>query len=226
MRILIVGGSTDIGTSLAKTLKNKGNEVIVTYNKHKCEIQDIKCIHLDITNEDEIQEVITKYGHIDILVNMAAISLDNLFLDNTKEDFMKVLEVNLVGTFLTSKIYSKYNDNGLIINIASTDGIDTYSEYSMLYSASKAGIINMSKSMALGTSNKVLCLCPNWIDSASTRNMDQDYLNSELKRINQSRLITIDEFCESFLKIINDYQSGDVVRIDIKGDRLWIGKVS
>ena len=83
----------------------------------------------------------------------------------------------------------------------------------------------MSRSMAIGTNNKVLCICPNWIDSDSTRSMDKDYLDSELKRIKQSRLITIDEFNQSILKIINDYQSGDVIRIDIKGDKLWIGKV-
>ena len=224
MKILIVGGSTDIGISLARYLKNKGNEIIITYNKHKCEVDDIECVHLDITNELEIEKVISKYDHLDMLINMAAISCDNLFLDNTKEDFMKVLEVNLVGYFLTSKIYSKYN-KGTILNIASTDGIDTYSEYSMLYSASKAGVINLSRSMAIGTNNIVLCICPNWIDSDSTRSMDKDYLDSELKRIKQSRLITIDEFNQSILKIINDYQSGDVIRIDIKGDKLWIGKV-
>jgi len=224
MKILIIGGSTDIGISLAKYLKKIGNQVIITYNKHKCEVNDVECIHLDVTNEEEIEEVINKYKNIDILINMAAISYDNLFLDNTKEDFMKLLEVNLIGYFLTSKIYSKYN-KGMIINIASTDGIDTYSKYSMLYSASKAGVINMSRSMAISTSNKVLCICPNWIDSNSTRNMDKDYLASELKRINQSRLITIDEFNESILEIINNYQSGDVVRIDIKGDKLWIKKV-
>lgn len=225
MKILIIGGSSDVGISLAKYLKNKGNEVVITYNKHKCEIQDIECIHLDITNESEIEEIITKYDHIDILINMAAISLDNLFLDSTKEDFMKVLEVNLVGYFLTSKIYSKYNGNGMIVNIASTDGIDTYSKYSMLYSASKAGVINMSRSVSLSTNNKVLCICPNWIDSDSTRRIDKGYLNSELKRIGQSRLITLNEFNEVFLGIINNYKNGDVIRIDVKGDKLWVGKV-
>lgn len=230
MKILVIGGSSDLGLSLAKYLNNLGNQVIVTYNKHKCSLDNIECLHLDITKESEIENlfkyVMKKYKRIDMLINMAAISLDNLFLDNTKEDFMKVLEVNLVGTFLTSKIYSKYISDGIILNIASTDGIDTFSKYSMLYSSSKAGVINMSRSMALSTNNKVICICPNWIDTDSTRSMDKDYLNSELKRINQSRLITVNEFNESVLKIINNYQSGDVVRIDIKGDKLWIERVS
>lgn len=229
MKVLILGGSTDIGISLAKYFQNLGNTVIVTYNTHKCNIDDIECLHLDIRDENEIEStikyVINKYGKIDLLINMAAVSYDNLFLDNTKEEFMNALEVNLVGPFLASKIYSKYIDDGIILNIASTDGIDTYSKYSMLYSASKAGVINMSRSMALGTNNKVLCICPNWIDSDSTREMDSTYLNSELKRIKQDRLITLDEFNEAVNKVINNYQSGDVIRIDIKGDKLWIAKI-
>ena len=56
--------------------------------------------------------------------------------------------------------------------------------------------------------------------------MDKDYLDSELKRIGQNRLITMDELNQSIYKIINDYQSGDVIRIDIKGDKLWIEKIS
>ena len=162
MKVLIVGGSTDIGINLAKFYHNLGNEVIITYNRHKCNIPDIECLPMNVRKEEDISDtikyVIDKYGKIDMLINMASVSYDNLFLDNTKEEFMKVLEVNLVGTFLTSKIYSKYISDGIIVNIASTDGIDTYSKYSMLYSASKAGIINMSRSMALGTMNKVLCI--------------------------------------------------------------------
>ena len=157
---------------------------------------------------------------------MAAISKDSFFLDKTKKEFMEVLEVNLVGPFISSKIYSKYIDNGLIVNISSTDGIDTYSPYSIDYSASKAGLINITKSISLSTSNKVLCICPNWCDSLSTKSMDKEYLNSELKRIGQSRLITLDELSESIYKIINTKEeSGSIFRIDIKDGALWIEKV-
>ena len=139
---------------------------------------------------------------------------------------MRVLEVNLVGTFLCSQIYSRYIDDGMIINIASTDGIDTCSQYSIDYSSSKAGIINMSKSISLATNNRVLCICPNWIDSNSTRSMNLEYLESELVRIGQSRLITMEEFIYGFDKIINSkFNSGDIFRIDIKGDKLWVEKI-
>ena len=224
--ILIFGGSSDIGRSLAKYLINMGNNVIVTYNKHK--VNDINSIKCDIRNEieieDTIKKVIKEHKRIDIIINMAAISMDNYFLDKTKEEFMNVLEVNLVGTFLTSKIYSKYIDDGMIVNISSTDGIDTYNEYNIDYAASKCGIINMSKNISMCTNNKVICICPNWIDSDSTRSMDKDYLMNELKRIGQSRLIKIDELNDGIYKIINDNIDG-IYRIDIKGDKLWIEKI-
>lgn len=152
--------------------------------------------------------------------------MDNSYLNKTKYEFMNVLEVNLVGMFLCNQIYSRYFSDGLIINMSSTDGIDTYSEYSIDYSVSKAGIICMSKNISMCTKNKVVCLCPNWIDSDSTRSMDEGYLKSELTRIGQSRLITIDELIMVINDVINfKYNSGDVIRIDIKDDKLWIKKM-
>lgn len=224
--ILIFGGSSDIGISLAKYLTSKGNNVIVTYNKHKVSgIESIKC---DIRNELEIENifkyVISKYKRIDIIINMASISRDNLLSDITKDDLMDTLEVNLVGSFLTSKIYSKYNDDGMIVNISSTDGIDTYNEYNMCYSTSKASMLFMSKNICMNTHNKVICICPNWIDSDSTNEIDKSYLESELKRINQSRLITKEELNESILKIIDQGNSGNF-RVDIKEDKLWVEKI-
>ena len=226
MKVLIVGGSSDIGISLAKYFKEKNNQVIITYNNNTIDITDIDTVHCDVTKEEEIDKIFEKLGRIDCLINMAAISRDNLLLDSNKVDFMDTLEVNLVGSYLTSKIYNKYNDNGLIINIASTDGIDTYNEYNMFYAVSKAGLIHLSKCLSLSMNNKVYCICPNWINSNSTREIDKDYLDNELKRIKQSRLIEIDELCDSIYKIINmNEKSGTVFRIDIKGDKLWIEKV-
>ena len=230
MNVLIIGGSTDIGISLSKYLTKFNYNVIVTYNHHMINDTNIKSIKCDITLESDIEKtisyVINNYGKIDILINMASIRNDGDYELLTKEDFMKVLEVNLVGFFLISKIYSKYVSDGVIINIGSTDGIDTYSAYSMFYSASKAGLINLTKSMSLALTNKVLCMAPNWIDSDTTRSMNQEYLEDELKRIGQSRLISIDEFCDGIYKLINsDNNTGSVFRMDIRDDKLWIEKI-
>lgn len=228
--VLIFGASTDIGVNLAKYLSNNGYNVIATYNKNKIDINGVEffkcnvCSELDITNA--VKSVLDRYKRIDMIINMAAISMDSELMDKTKEEFMRVLEVNLVGAFLATKVYSRYIEDGLILNIASTDGIDTYSPYNIDYSASKAGLINLSKSTSLCTPNKVLCICPNWIDSETTNEMDKDYLQSELIRIGQSRLITIDELTESIYKIINeDNLTGTIYRIDIKDDKLWIEKM-
>jgi 3-oxoacyl-[acyl-carrier protein] reductase len=228
--VLIFGASTDIGVSLSEYLRDKGWNVISTYNKNRINIPGIeffKCdvrSGLDITNA--IKSVIDRYGRIDMIINMAAISMDSEFLDKTKEEFMRVLEVNLVGAFLASQVYSKYIEDGLIVNIASTDGIDTYSQYNIDYAASKAGLINLSKSVSICTTNKVLCICPNWIDSETTRDMDPGYLESELNRIEQPRLITVPEISKAIYDIINSpNKSGDVFRIDIKDDKLWTEKI-
>jgi len=229
MNVLIVGGSSDIGKSLATFLRQKGYNVIVSFNLHPDKLNNIEFVKCNIKDETSIENtfkyVINKYGNIDILINMAAISNDNYFLDKTKEEFMNVLEVNLVGTFLLNKTYCKYMRKGIIINIASTDGIDTGSIYNLDYSASKAGIINMSRILNNNTDNKVICICPNWIDSESTRSMDKEYLTNELKRINQSRLITIDELNNSIYQIINAEEKDNVYRIDIKEGALWIEKI-
>lgn len=230
MNILIIGGSSDIGISLAKYLVSFGYNVVSTYNNHEFKLDNVEVLKCNIRNEIDIDNiikyVINKYGTINVLINMAAISLDNDFLSKSKKEFMNVLEVNLVGTFLCNKIYSKYIDNGVIINMGSTDGIDTYNSYSIDYSASKAGIINMTKSISMATNNRVLCICPNWVDSDSTNSMDKSFLSSELKRIKQDRLITKEELSNSIYKIINDkYESGSIIRIDIRDDKLWIEKV-
>ena len=131
-KVLIIGGSTDIGISLAKYLIKKDYKVLLTYNKNKIIDEDFTTIKCDVTLESSIEDTIkyaiNLFGNIDILINMAAISLDNSFLNKTKEEFLSVLTVNLVGTFLTNQIYSRYIDNGLIINVSSTDGIDTFSK--------------------------------------------------------------------------------------------------
>ena len=230
MNVLIVGGSSDVGISLAKHLNDVGNNVIVTYNNHKKEVDNIEFIKCDIREENSIEDtikyVINKYNKIDLLINMAAVYYDDEFINLPKDKFMEVLEVNLVGTFLVCQIYSKYINDGMVINIGSTDGIDTFNEYNIFYAASKAGLINMTKSISLVTSNKVICLCPNWLDSASTNEANSNYIKSELERIGQARLITLDEFNWAIDKIINDkIDSGSIIRLDIKGDKLWIEKM-
>lgn len=230
MNVLIIGGSSDIGINLATYLNGLGNHVIATYNHHECHADNIEYLKLDLNNEKEVEDTIKyaidKYQNIDVLINMAAIYYDDELANLNKDDYIDACKVNIVGSFLTMKYYHKYVHDGLIINIASTDGIDTYNAYNIIYASTKAALINMTKSVSMATHNKVVCLAPNWIASDSTNQMDKTYLNSELKRINQSRLITIDEFNKSIKQIIdNDLPTGSILRLDIKGDKLCIEKM-
>lgn len=229
--VLIIGGNCDLGRALSKYFINNNYYVVVGYhNDGNNYIDNVKYIRCDVTQEDDINNIIVStkkmYGNIDIMINLSCLCMDNSFLNKTKSEFMNELEVNLVGTFLCNQIYSRYIDNGLIINMASTDGLDTYNEYNIGYSVSKAGIIHLSKSIVLATKNKVLCIAPNWLETSSTMSMNQEYLIDELKRIGQDRLISIDEFVVGFDKIIkSDFNSGDIFRIDIKESELWVEKI-
>lgn len=229
--VLIIGGNCDIGRELTKYLLDKDISVVIGYhndnNKYFNDVEYIKC---DVTDSVSIDNIIRctkeKYGNIDMMINLSGLCMDNSFLNKTKDEFMNELEVNLVGTFICNQIYSRYIDNGIIVNLSSTDGVDTYNEYNMGYAASKAGIISISKNIAGCTKNKILCLVPNWIDTSSTKMIDNNYLTMELKRIGQDRLIRIDEFIDAFDNIINsEFNSGSVFRIDIRDGKIWVEKI-
>ena len=225
---LITGCAKGIGREIALDLARSGYNIIATYNTSLKEINELKnkienigvnfnFYKLDLSNEEEInnicKDIIKKYETIDVLVNNAALSLDSNFLDKTKEEFMKVLEVNLVGPFLLIQKLNNMLNGSKIVNISSTDGINTYSKLSMDYSASKAGLINLTKSLALELENtKVYALCPNWVNTESIREMNPEYLEEEMNRIGQNKLIEPTEVSHKVLDIIeSDMESGSII---------------
>ena len=225
---LITGSAKGIGREIALDLARSGYNIIATYNTSLKKINELKnkvenigvnfdLYKLDLSSEDNINDVCNrlkeKYSNIDVLVNNAALSLDNSFLYKTKEEFMRVLEVNLVGPFLLIQKLNNILKESKIINISSTDGINTYSKLSMDYSASKAGLINLTKSLALELENtKVYALCPNWVNTESIREMNPDYLEEEMNRVGQKNLIDPKEVSHKVLDIIeSDIESGSVI---------------
>lgn len=227
--VLLIGGSSDIGINLALSFKKLNYHVVACYFNNPIKISEIETIKCDITKKEEIENAIEytdkKYGKIDILINLAATYADNDFFSKTKEELEHVLEVNLIGSFLCQQAYEKYNPQGLIVHFSSTDGIDTYNKYNIDYAISKAGVISMCKIMNDLFSNRVICICPNWVNSNSTKTIAKDFLQQELKRIGQSRLIEIPELITAVHEIINNQDTTTVVyRIDIKENKLWIEK--
>lgn len=221
--VLLTGGSQGLGASIVNVFANNQYNVIIGYlnNKDKAsELCDevngkynVNCIarKIDITCEDDVKEMFNEYD-IDILINNASLSMDNYIEDKSFEEFMKVVEVNLGGTYMMCK-YAK--NVKTIVNISSKDGIDTYSPISLDYSSSKAGIINLSRNLSLYYKDKkIICICPGWINTESVMNMNPLYLSNEMKRIRQNELLDKDYIAKKIFEVVTgDVESGSVIEI-------------
>lgn len=228
--VLITGITGELGESICKLLVQNNFNVIGTYNKnidkkneleHKYNIEIIRC---DLTSLDDINSLVSyvtnKYEHIDILINNAAFYYDEPLEEKTKDTFMKVLDTNLVGPFLLSREIAKYmldNKYGKIINVASTNGIDTYYPESIDYDASKAGLINLTKNLAKYYAPYICvnAIAPGWIETKETLNMDESFIKEEKEKILLNRFGSPYEIARSILFLCeNDYIDGEIIRID------------
>lgn len=228
--VLITGITGELGESICKLLVQNNFNVIGTYNKnidkkneleHKYNIEIIRC---DLTSLDDINSLVSyvtnKYEHIDILINNAAFYYDEPLEEKTKDTFMKVLDTNLVGPFLLSREIAKYmldNKYGKIINVASTNGIDTYYPESIDYDASKAGLINLTKNLAKYYAPYICvnAIAPGWIETKDTLNMDESFIKEEKEKILLNRFGSPYEIARSILFLCeNDYINGEIIRID------------
>lgn len=234
--VLVTGSSIGLGASIIRKYASMGYNTVITYNSHKDEAIELQkeindkynteslVIKCDISKEKDIenlrQEIINKFNKLDVLVNNASIAIDTTFSDKIKENYMKILEVNLVGTFLVSKIMSTImNDNSSIINISSTNGIDTYYEYSLDYDSSKAGIINLSHNLAnyLSPKIRVNTICPGWINTPMNKDMDMEFKKQEEDKILLKRFAEPNEIANLIYFISSDdasYINDSVIRID------------
>ncbi len=224
--VLVTGSSHSLGSQIIRDFIECGAEVIINYNnsekeaillkeelekKYNKEVLAIKC---DITNEDEVidmtNKIVDKYKIIDILVNNAGICNDTLFDNKTKESFLKVLETNVIGTYLVTKHIAKYiNDNGRIINIASDNGLNNGYPESCDYDASKAGVISLTHNMAKYYAPRinVNCICPGWIDTDMNKNLTEKQKNSINQTILLNRFATKKEVSNVVLFLASDNAS-------------------
>ena len=235
--VLITGASKGIGASIAIEFAKKNYDVVINYfnslddaKKVETECQKYNVntllVKADISNEEDIDNmivsIINKFGKIDILVNNAAISLDNMFKYKTKEEFNKVLNTNLVGPFLLSQKVSKYmleNKFGKIINIASTNGIDTYYPESIDYDASKAGIISLTHNLSkeLAPYINVNAVAPGWVNTDMNKELDNEFKKSEINKINLKRFAEPKEIAKVVVFLASDeasYINSEIIRVD------------
>ena len=235
---LITGASRGIGKTIAKTLASAGFNIVFSYNNNKesaLELEKelnngvVKCVAVkcDISKEDEVQNLVDialkNFQKIDVLVNNAGISIDTLFYDKTVENFKRTLEVNLIGTFLVSKYVGKTmceNKYGKIINITSTNGINTYFPMCLDYDASKAGIISLTHNLAIQFAPyvNVNAIAPGFIETESEiGGMDEEFIKSEEEKIFLKRAGKEEEVANLVEFLASDkssYINSEVIRID------------
>ncbi len=238
MNVLVTGSSRGLGKAIVIEYAKNGYDVIINYNNSKDKALELKdyiesnykvkalVIGCDISKEEEIDTMIDKiykeFGHLDILVNNASIALDQDFELKTKEDFMKTLETNLVGTYLLSKkigLKMKEAKKGNIINISSTNGLETTYPESIDYDASKAGIISLNHNLAnyFAPYIRVNTICPGWINTDMNKDLDKEFIEDETNKILLGRFAEPEEIAYLAYFLGTDkssYINDSIIRID------------
>ena len=231
-KILITGASGGIGNELVKKFVSLGGDVLGTgtntekLNSIKKKYPDIKVKKFDISDHSRIEEFIEnatlELGGLDILINNAGTNVDNLSLRMKDEEWKKVIDVNLTSTFLLAKYSIKKmlkNKFGRVVNITSVVG-HTGNLGQSNYSASKAGIIGMSKSLAIEYAKKnitVNCVSPGFIVSDMTMNIAEKVKIYLTSRIPMGKLGTGEDVsnCVAFLSSDQaSYVTGETIHVN------------
>lgn len=236
--VLITGASRGIGAAIAKVMAAKNYDVVINYlNSHeraeslKKEIVEKYNVNVltysaDVSEEESVknmvEEVIKKFGYIDCLVNNAAISRDNYFEEKDSNEFKNVVNTNLVGTYLMCKfvgVKMLENKNGRIINISSTNAIDTNETFSMDYDASKAGVISLTRNFAkiLSPYVQVNTIAPGWTKTEPVLEMNPNYIKEEEEKILLKRFAEPEEIANVVAFLASDdasYINNSIIRVD------------
>lgn len=235
---LVTGSNRGIGRSCIIEFAKSGIDVVINYCHHEDEALELEeyiksnydvrvmVVKCDVSKEDEVEEmvntIVDNFGHIDILVNNASVCRDSLLLDKSIRDFRRILDVNLIGTYLCSKYVGKVmleNKMGRIINISSTNAIDTYYPESCDYDASKAGVISLTHNLAREFAPFILvnCVCPGWVKTDMNKNLSIDQIQEEKKNILLGRFAEPEEIAKVVLFLASpraNYINDTIIRVD------------
>ena len=236
--VLITGGTRGIGEAISREFAKKGYNLIINYVNSKEKAEKLKAeletefnikvltIRADLANEKEIENmvdvVIDKFGKIDVLVNNAGIIIDKEFEEKTIEDWKQTLNINLIAPFILTKLIGKEmvkNKSGAIINISSINGINTYHPSSVDYDASKSGLISLTFDSAVEFSPyvRVNCIAPGWVDTEMNKDLSEDYVKEEIKRILVRRFGRPEEIAKVVTFLASDdasFINSTVIKVD------------
>lgn len=234
---LITGATRGIGKQIAITLAKQGYNIALNYRKENEELENTKkeiekigvqilAVKGDVANfedcENFVKQVIERFGQIDVLVNNAGITKDMLLMRMKKEDFEQVIDTNLVGTFNVTKNVVPYMMKarfGRIINISSVVGISGNAGQTN-YSASKAGIIGFTKSLAKEIASRnilVNAVAPGFIETNMTDVLKDDVKQEIAKNIPLKRMGTTQDVANVVKFLASDdssYITGQVINVD------------
>ena len=231
--IIVTGASGGIGNSIIEKLDEYGANILASgtrvekLNEIKKRYKNVKTLKFDISQNEKIEEFIENAsnelgGNLDCIVNNAGITQDNLGIRMSIEEWKKVIDVNLTSTFLMSKFAIKKmlkNKKGKIINITSVVG-HTGNLGQANYTASKAGIVAMSKSLAMEYAKKNLninCISPGFIKTAMTAQINEKFKENIISKIPSGRLGEPEDIANAVLFLtsnLSDYINGETIHVN------------
>lgn len=235
--VLVTGGSRGIGKEVAIQYAEHGYDVIINYISDKTDVEGLKeefdekgieslIVKADVSKQEDVEslveQTIEKFEKIDVLVNNAGITRDNLLMRMTEEEFDKVIDINLKGTFLVTKAVSKYmmkKREGSIINLSSVVGV-AGNAGQCNYSASKAGIIGFTKSIAKELASRNIranAVAPGFIATDMTSVLSDAVKENINNQIPLKRMGTAKEVAELIYFLGSEkssYITGQVINVD------------
>lgn len=237
--VLVTGGAQGIGKAIILELAKNHYDVVINYltsNKAAALLEEeikknydvrVMTVQADVSKEEEVDAMISliekKWGGVDILINNAAVDLSNLFHLKTADEFRKTLDVNVVGAFNCSKrVYRHMLDQeyGRIINISSTNGINTYYPMCIDYDASKAALISLTHNLAFEYRPyiNVNAIAPGFIGTDNELDgYDEEFLKEEQEKIMVNRYGKPEEVAYLVKFLISDeanFINNTIIRID------------
>ena len=236
---LVTGGAKGIGAAICRELASKGCDVVINFLTSEEEAMslaselsakyDVKALAIkcDVSNEDQVdamvKEIESNFGGVDILINNAAIDLSSMWHEKKSEDFRKTLDVNVVGSYnVARRVYKHMLDKkwGRIVNISSTNGMNTYYPMCLEYDASKAALISLTHNLSIEFAPYVTvnAIAPGFIGTESElKGYDEEFLKSEQEKILVGRYGKPEEVAKLVSFLVSDdasYINNSVIRID------------